>query len=109
MNWQTWKAKGDTYLAVDRGDGWHITRQDGQNYGAWRNVQTFRKLQKDNDPNGFLGLPGTVARLSIRVSDSQQNFGDSITGFNAARDANPANPKADGLAICSARTNGPKS
>lgn len=67
MNWKTWKAKGESYLAVDRGDGWHITRQDGQNYGAWSKVEAFRKLQRENDPNGFLGLPETRARVRLEV------------------------------------------
>lgn len=67
MNWKTWKCKGDAFLAVDRGDGWHITRQDGSNYGAWQNVDTFRKLQSKNDPNGFLGIPGSAARVRIEA------------------------------------------
>jgi len=78
MNFQTWKCKGQQYVAVDNGDGWHVIREDGENYGAWRTPEAFRKLQRDNDPNGFLGLPGSVGRLSVRVgADTRQRIVDS--------------------------------
>lgn len=78
MNFRTWKCKGQQYAAVDNGDGWHVIREDGENYGAWLTPESFRKLQRDNDPNGFLGLPGSAGRLSVRVSeDTRKRIVDS--------------------------------
>lgn len=68
MNFQTWKFKGQQYVAVDNGDGWHVIRGDGENYGAWQTIETFRKLQRDNDPNGVSGLPGSKGKLQIRIA-----------------------------------------
>ena len=88
MNFQTWKCKGQQYVAVDNGDGWHIIREDGENYGAWRKPEAFRKLQRDNDPNGFLGLPGSAAKLAVRVGPSEQ-WRDDI-GDPGVHDVDPA-------------------
>jgi hypothetical protein len=67
MNFTTWKAKGLQYVAVDRGDGWHIVREDGGNFGAWRGVPEFRAMQAKGDPNGFLPLPDCKARLRVQA------------------------------------------
>jgi len=68
MNWQTWTFKGLHYIAVKSPhEGFYVIREDGENYGAWLSVESFRKMQRAGDPNGQLGLPGTVAWLSVRV------------------------------------------
>ena len=82
MNFKTWKCKGQHYVAVDRGDSWHVIREDGENYGAWRSPDAFRKLQRENDPNGFLGLPGSVGRLSVMVSPSNPVTKDQYATTN---------------------------
>jgi len=67
-NFYVWHFKKQTYLAVPApSDGWHIIRDDGENYGAWLTVDNFRRLQKAGDPNGELGLPGVVAYPVVRV------------------------------------------
>lgn len=68
MNWETWKFKGLRYLAVKApSDGFHVIREDGENYGAWFSVESFRDLQAKGEPNGQLGIPGSVAWLTVRV------------------------------------------
>jgi hypothetical protein len=78
MNWQTWKFNGNQYLAVFNGEGWHVIRADGENFGTWMTVEGFRKLQAAGDPNGQLGLPGSMARLAVRVTtDTRQPSGNT--------------------------------
>lgn len=68
MNWETWSFKGLRYLAVKApSDGFHVIREDGENYGTWFSVDSFRKMQRAGDANGDLSLHGSVAWLSVRV------------------------------------------
>ena len=70
---EAWTCKGTEYLAVQNrdGDGWHIVDEKGENFGAWMTVAIFRKLQAKDDPNGFLGMPGTHGIPQIKPYDSE--------------------------------------
>jgi len=72
MNFKCWKAKGVQFVAVDRGDGWHILNEQGDNFGSWRYVAEFRNLQAKNDPNGFLGLPDCGAKLRVQATAASE-------------------------------------
>lgn len=64
----TWKANRIQFLAVWNGEGFHITDETGQNFGAWQDLERFRTLQAKRDPNGFLGIPGSWCRISMRAT-----------------------------------------
>jgi hypothetical protein len=90
MNFKCWKAKDIQFIAVDRGDGWHVLNENGDNFGAWRTVDHFRKLQAANDPNGFLGLPHCGAKLRVQATPLEDRL-KPFDGQNAPTPA-PADP-----------------
>jgi hypothetical protein len=40
---ECFKVAGVQYLAVKHSNGWHVLDHDGNNYGAWGEVESFRK------------------------------------------------------------------
>lgn len=70
----TWKANRIHFLAVWNGEGYHITDETGQNFGAWQDLEGFRALQAKHDPNGFLGIPGSWCRVSILAISENPGF-----------------------------------
>lgn len=74
MNFKCWKAKGVQFVAVDRGDGWHVLNENGDNFGAWRSPEHFRKLQTAGDPNGFLALPDCGAKLRVQATPASERL-----------------------------------
>ena len=62
----TWRRLDRHFIAIDRGDGWHIIDDTGANYGAWFRVETFRKHQASGSIQAD-ALPGCRARPQVRV------------------------------------------
>lgn len=37
------RLAGVEYLAISRGNAWHVIDRDGNNYGSWQTVDNFKK------------------------------------------------------------------
>ena len=70
----TWKANGIQFLAVWNGEGYHITDEMGQNFGAWQDMEAFRALQAKHHVDGFLGLRGTWCIPGFKVTATNPGF-----------------------------------
>ena len=46
---ETWKHRGVQYLAIFNGTGFVIIDDVGNNYGAWINIENFKKGQRENE------------------------------------------------------------
>lgn len=58
---QTWRAKGKTFLAARGGDGFTICDDAGDYYGAWQSVAYFRQRYANGDPSLAIGAGAVVS------------------------------------------------
>jgi hypothetical protein len=64
---KTWKFAGVTYLSFPMGDGFGIVDEQGGWYGAWQDVDNFRKrVTSEATRDGF--KLSQAARLSVHTS-----------------------------------------
>jgi hypothetical protein len=55
MKFTVWRFVGKQYLAAPAPNGVHIIDEEGNNYGAWMDIERFRERQREGGEWSPLG------------------------------------------------------
>jgi hypothetical protein len=79
LDFQVWRFRSVTFLAARSPEGYLICDQLGHYYGAWQDIASFRKHQRDQvDAQALVGTVASISIHAVPIPLSAERSADSL-------------------------------